>query len=170
MARDHARMQTALWGPESDFRTLTMEAQWAYQMLCQQDALTYAGVLDYRPGRLSVLAKNSTPRKIEHAIEQLRQARYVVLDQVTEELVVRSYVRHDGVMDRVNMGKAVGRALAKVVSTEIHTVIITELARLYTDEPHKAGFTGLGEFCPDVMTKVLAMTSTIPFPIQSRKA
>jgi hypothetical protein len=31
-----------------------------------------------------------------------------VLDDRTQELLVRSYVRHDGVLDRVNMGKATG--------------------------------------------------------------
>lgn len=170
MPRDHARMQTSLWRPESDWRDLTMEAQWGYQMLCQQDGLSYAGVIDYRPGRFSVLAKNATPKKIETAIQQLQQARWVIVDVRTEELLVRSYVRHDGVLDRANMGKAVGRALTKVVSARVHGVILTELARHYAAKPGLAGWGGLAELFPDVFTKVTEMSSTIPLQMGSGKA
>lgn len=170
MARDHARMQTKLWAPESDFRALSWEAQWAYEMLCQQEALSYAGVLDYRPGRFSVLAKGLTAAKVQGAVKRLEAARYVIVDRKTEELLVRTYVRHDGVMDRANMGKAVGRALAKVVSVELHRAIVDELAKHYEARPSLAGWDGLADLYPDVMARVSGMASTIPFPIPSREA
>lgn len=170
MARDHARMQTRLWRPESDFRQLTMDAQWAYQLLCQQDALSYAGVLDYRPGRIAALAADATAAKVRSAVKRLETARYVLIDRGTEELLVRTYVRHDGVMDRTNMGKAVGRALTRVVSSDIHGAIIAELARHYGDKPGLSGWDGLADLYPDVMDKIRAMSSTIPFPMASRKA
>lgn len=170
MARDHARMQTALWRPESDFRSLTVDAQWAYELLCQQDGLSYAGIIDYRPGRFAALAKDATPAKVKLAIRKLEGARFVVVDRDTEELLVRSYVRHDGVMDRTNMGKAVGRALLRVTSTKLHGAILSELARLYADKPTLAGFIGFADVCPDAMERVSAMSSTMPLPITSGKA
>lgn len=170
MARDHARMKTSLWRPESDFRTLPWEAQWAYEALCQQDALSYAGVLDYRPGRLSVLASNATPKKVDAAVTALRRHRFVLVDDVTEELLVRTYVRHDGVMDRVNMGKAVARAVQKIHSRDLLHAVANELARLMQDSPTLAGFIGFREIEPDVMARVEAMASTIPLPIASGEA
>jgi hypothetical protein len=169
MARDHARMQTGLWRG-GDWRALTSDAQWAYEMLCQQDALSYAGVVDYRPGRFAALAADMTARKVEAACRKLEAERFVIIDRQTEELLVRTYVRHDGVLDRTNMGKAVGRALAKVVSLTLYAAIITELARHYGDKPTLSGWDGLGDLYPDVMDRIRAMSSTIPFPMASGKA
>jgi hypothetical protein len=170
MARDHARMQTKLWRPESDFRALTIDAQWAYQMLCQQDALSYAGIIDYRAGRFAALAADATTAKVRAGVKKLEKARYVLIDQGTEELLVRTYVRHDGVMDRTNMGKAVGRALVRIVSADLHHAVLSELARLYGEKPHLAGFDGLADLYPDAMDRIRAMSSTIPFPMASGKA
>lgn len=161
MARDHARMQTARWAKE-DWRDLRWEAQWAYDAIVSQQALTYVGVLDYRPGRLAVLADGATTRKVEQAVAQLEAARYVVIDRQTEELLIRTYVRHDGVLDRVNMGKAVARAFAKVISLELRQAILAELARHYREHPSLAGWHGIKELSPDVMTSIHDVASLFP--------
>jgi hypothetical protein len=168
VARDHARIQTSR-NRDEDWRALPWEAQWAYDQILCQEALTYAGVLDYRPGRLAAIASNATPRRVETAIAKLEAARFVVIDRDTEELLARSYVRHDGVMDRANMGKAVGRALAKVVSLDLHRVVIEELARHHRAFPSLAGWHGLGDLYPDVMARVTAMASAMALPIESRE-
>jgi hypothetical protein len=82
-------MQTGLWRGV-DWRGLTSDAQWAYEMLCQQDALSYAGIIDYRAGRFAALAKDLTARKVEAAIRELEAARFVIIDRETEELLVRT--------------------------------------------------------------------------------
>lgn len=169
MPRDHARFQTAIWR-DQDWRSLPWEAQWAYKMLASQESLTYAGVLDYRPGRLAALASNTTARKVDLAVKRLEADRFVIIDHDTEELLIRSYVRHDGVMDRSNMGKAVARALNKVVSLAVRRAVLHELSRLYEQNPTLAGWDGFGELNPDDMATVTAMSSTIPLPIASRKA
>lgn len=169
MPRDHARIQTAIWNDE-DWRDVSLEAQWVYTALTSQSALTYAGVIDYRPGRIAALAKGLTSRKVEAAVTQLEADRFVVVDRLTEELLVRTYVRHDGVLDRANMGKAVARAFAKVVSLDLRHAITTELARHYGDSPSLAGWHGIRDLDPDLMARVEAMASTIPLPIARRKA
>lgn len=169
MARDHARMQTKLWHKE-DWRALTVDAQWTYEMLCQNDALSYVGVIDYRPGRFAVLAEDQTTRRITAAIKLLERGRWALVDRQTEELLVRTYVRHDGVMDRANMGKAVGRALARVVSLDLRHAILSELAHHYGKKPTLTGWAGLAELYPDVMDRVSEMASTMPFPMPSREA
>lgn len=169
MARDHARIQTAIWR-DPDFRALPMEAQWSYLAVISQEALTYVGVLDFRPKRLAALADGLSRRRVEAALVRLTEARFIVIDHDTEELLARSYVRHDGVMDRVNMGKAVARALDRIVSLPLRAAVMQELATLYSARPNLQGFVGLGELNPSAMDHITAMTSTIPFPIPSRRA
>ena len=168
MARDHARMKTKMWS-KGDWRELTMEAQWLYQALAQHEALSRCGVLDYRPGRIAALAENATAAKVQRAAKVLESARYIIVDRDTEELLVRTYVRHDGVLDRANMGKAVGRAFQTVVSLPLRRTILAELAKLYGESPDLAGFVGFAELFPDDMAEVRAMSSTIPLPIASGK-
>lgn len=169
MARDHARIQTAIWR-DHDWRGLTFEAQWTYQAIASQEGLSYAGIIDYRPGRIAALASNLTGKKIEAAVKLLESERFVIVDRLTEELLVRSYVRHDGVMDRANMGKAVARALAKVTSLDLREAVLTELARLKRERPGLSGFVGFGDLDPDGIARIESMQSTIPFPMASRKA
>ncbi|WP_310962130.1 hypothetical protein [Nocardioides terrisoli] len=169
MARDHARILTAIWR-DPDFRALDVGGQHAYLALVSQEALTYAGVLDYRPGRIAALSKGNTASKVERAIRSLAAARFVVLDEQTEELLARTYVRYDGVMDRVNMGKAVGRAIDKIVSLNLRAAVLTELGRHYAEKPTLAGWDGLAEVNADAMNHVTAMASTIPLPMASGMA
>lgn len=169
MARDHARIKTSIWR-DNDWRDLPWDAQWLYEAMATQEALSYVGVLDWRPGRLAALSKGNTAARVEKAAKALEAARFIVIDRMTEEALIRTYVRHDGVLDRVNMGKAAGRALAKVVSLDLRHAILTEMARLYEEDPRLSGWVGLADLFPDDMEAVKAMSSTIPFPMASRKA
>lgn len=169
MARDHARILTAIWRDE-DFRALTVDQQHTYLAVVSQQALTYAGVLDYRPGRLAALAKDNTPARVAKAVKSLERPRFLLVDRETEELLARSYVRHDGVMNRLNMGKAVARAVDEIVSLPLRRAVLEELARLYGDKPALMGWGGFAELNPDAMDTVTAMASTIPFPMASPNA
>lgn len=169
MARDHARIKTAIWRDE-DWRALTPDAQWLYQAMTSQQALTYVGVLDWRPGRFAALAHGMTTRRVEKAAAELVARRFVVVDEQTEEALVRTYVRHDGVLDRANMGKAVARALQNVISMKIRQAILIELGRIYEESPRLAGWAGIADLFPDVMTDVTSMASVMPLPFAPRKA
>lgn len=169
MARDHARMKTGIWR-DADWRKLTIDAQWLYEAMVSQQALTYAGVIDWRPGRFAALAAGMTVRRVEKAGSELVAGRFIVIDEQTEEVLVRTYVRHDGVLDRANMGKAVARALQTIVSMTIRSAVLAELGRLYEESPTLNGWDGIADLFPDVMTEISAMASVIPLPIPSRKA
>lgn len=166
MARDHARIKTSRQR-DTDWRDLTINAQWTYDAITTSEALSYVGVIDYRPGRIAAVAKGQTAKKVEAAVKELEATRFVVMDWQTEELLVRTYVRHDGVLARVNMGKAMGRSLAKVVSLGVREAILTELARCYRDDKKAAGWVGFAELFPDDMAVVKSMASGIPLRIAS---
>lgn len=147
MPRDHARIQTRIWN-DRDFRNLSREAQHMYFTLTSQPSLSYCGVMDWWPGRLASLASDADEATVYSAIKELLDADYVLLDTETNELLIRSYVRHDRVLERANMGKALGRALERVVSLDLRDTIIRELARLYKETPDLSGFIGIRELYP----------------------
>jgi len=141
MARDHARIKIDIW--DGDFTELRAAEQHVYLLLASNRGLSRCGVLDYIPARFLGLAADLSAPRFRSAIGGLRAKRFVVIDDDTQELLVRSYVRHDGVLDRVNMGKATGAAFEAVVSDEIRHAIGDELARLMKERPDLPGWEGL---------------------------
>lgn len=166
MARDHARIKTSRQR-DPDWRALTLNAQWTYDAITTSEALSYVGVIDYRPGRIAALAKGQTAKKVETAVKELESTRFVVVDWQTEELLIRTYVRHDGVLARVNMGKAMGRSLAKVVSLDVREAIMTELSKCYRADKKAQGWVGFAALYPDDMAIVKSMASAMPLAMAS---
>lgn len=89
------------------------------------------------------------------AAKALIDGDFIYIDQKTSELLVRTYVRHDGVMQRTNMGKAMGRAMQKVSSLNLLDILFGELSRLYADEPGLQGWNGLEDLYPDDFEKIV---------------
>lgn len=166
MPRDHARIQTARWR-DSDWRGLTVDAQWTYDAVLSQEGISYVGVLDYFPGRIADLAAGMTAKRVESAVKLLESERFVILDRNTQELCARTFVRHDGVLARVNMGKAMGRALARVVSMDVRSAVIDELAKCYRDDMKAAGWQGFAELFPDDFGVVIERASQMSLRIAS---
>lgn len=166
MARDHARIKTSRQR-DPDWRGLSVNAQWAYDAITTSEGLSYVGVVDYRPGRIAALAKGQTAKKVEAAVKELEAERFVVVDYQTEELLIRTYVRHDGVLARINMGKAMGRSLAKVVSLDVREAILVELARCYRDDKKAQGWVGFTDLFPAEMSVIKSMASSMPLRMAS---
>lgn len=160
MARDHARFQLAIWH-NSEFRALSVESQHAYMTIVSQPGLNYVGVLDYIPGRLASLTQGHTVRRVSTAVRSLAHARFVVVDRDTSELLVRTYVKHDGVLDRANMGKALVRAFERVMSPLLREVILDELAKVYRRDQGLAGWVGIKELDADLMEQITDTASRI---------
>jgi hypothetical protein len=147
MARDHARTYVAVW-KDPDWRKLTQEAQHIYWMLTSSPDISYCGVLDFIPGRFVDLASNLTESKVNSAVRTLERARYLVVDRRSRELLVRSFIRHDNILARRNMGHACGRALGDVHSSTLRGAILHELARLWSEDKAREGWAGFQSFDP----------------------
>ena len=148
MARDHARIQCAIWD-DGDWCALTVAAQHTYKMLASQKWLSYCGVMTYTPATLAELSADNTEAKVRRAVKALEAERYVLVDQRTHELLVRTYVRHDGVLDRVNMGKATAAALDRVMSERLREAVVIELAKVWHIRSDLAGWIGFKEASPE---------------------
>lgn len=160
MARDHARIKTSIW-EDPDFLALRIAEQHAYFLLVSNLGLSRCGVITYIPARYDHLASDLTTTKIRKAVEGLRDSRFAVVDERTQELLIRSYVRHDGVLDRVNMGKATGTAFEAVVSNRIKEAIGEEMARLMKKRPDLLGWEGLAITSPTAHAMASGMESRI---------
>lgn len=164
MARDHARIHTAIWD-DPDFLALKVAEQHAYFFLVSSLGLSRCGVITYVPARFDHLASDLTEAKVRKAVTGLRTSRFAVVDDRTQELLVRSYVRHDGVLDRLNMGKATGTAFEAVVSSEVREAIGAELARHMKEKPDLQGWEGLAATSPIAHAMACGMASSM----ESRK-
>lgn len=139
MARDHARVNIAIWG-SSEFRTLSPAAQHLYFVLVTSSTLNYAGVADWRPRRLSALSGGWTEDDVNRAAHELSRERVVIIDEDTEEALVRSWIKHDGLIDQPRMAVSVANAYAGVSSIMIRGVIVHELCKLKASKPELKGW------------------------------
>jgi hypothetical protein len=153
MSRDHARIQTAIWS-DPDFRALPERAQRMYFLALSQPRLSYCGVLDYMPSRLAKFAGDSTARTVASGVGILETRGFVIVDQETSELLLRSFVRHDGLLDLPNVTKAMVKDYWSVLSDEVRKVIAGELSRAFDEQPERKGWRGLAEASPELHAMV----------------
>lgn len=133
MARGHGRILTSIWEDE-DFLALTEEQQRLYLFLISQPNLNHAGLLPLTLRRWARKAAGLTAADLETRLHALAQARFLVLDEDTEELLIRSFVRNDGVWKQPKvMGAMVSGAL-EISSRVLRRALLEEMDRIPLDE------------------------------------
>lgn len=158
MARDHARILVAIWA-DPEFRALRADAQRMYLLACSQARLSYAGHMDYLPDRLAKLAVDETPATVANTVRDLEESRFVIVDHETHELLVRTFVRHDGLLGSPNMVKAMLKDRVGIISDELRDALDVELGKAFRDNPKAAGWKGFRAADPDLFQKVSAKGS-----------
>lgn len=139
MAREYAQIRLSIWN-DDEFRQLSPSAQWLYFLLLTHPTLTSAGVGDWRPKRLAALACGHDVAAVVEAGAELARRLYIVVDEDTEEYLVRSFHRNDDLLKMPNMATAAARAAAEVASSGIRGVIVFELNRLKRERPGMKGW------------------------------
>lgn len=129
MANDHARIRRDIWGDE-DWRALTSSAQWLYVHLLTSPTLTFAGIADWRPPRIAALTAELAAGDVETFAAELVAARFILPDTDTEEVLIRSWVKHDGLLRSPNMTKALIKAHQGTASNVLRAVLVDQLTRL----------------------------------------
>jgi hypothetical protein len=133
MARGHGRILTSIW-EDTDFLDLEEREQRLYLFLISQPNLNHAGLLDLTLRRWARKARGLTSADLEKRLQTLEGARFIVMDEDTEELLIRSFIRNDGVwrMPKV-MGAAVSGAL-EISSKRLQQAVLDEMNRIPLDE------------------------------------
>ena len=96
MPRTHGRIYATIWD-NADFAALSGGAQRTYLMLLTQPNLGHSGLLPLTVRRWSLLCADATVETLRAGLAELAAARFVVVDEATEELLVRTLIRNDGV-------------------------------------------------------------------------
>jgi hypothetical protein len=130
MARDHARVKVGILN-DPDFRALTDAEQNLYLRALIHPLTSNAGVVPYTARRWSLYAKGSTPAAVRRTIASLEAKRYIVVDEDTEELLVRTFVRHDGLIFQPNVATSMATAFDAILSERIRFAFLAELHRLF---------------------------------------
>lgn len=126
MARNHARILSSVWD-DDDFLALSEAAQRAYFVVISQPELTACGVLTFNPKRLGRLANDSTAARVNKAVRFLVAAGYLILDDDTDEMWVRTFMKHDRINESPNMLKAAARSWRSIHSRSIRQHVYDQL-------------------------------------------
>ena len=127
MARTYARWKVDTWATDQDWRSLTLNEQWCYFMLCSQAKLSIAGVIDMKLSVWATYADGLTVDALKSLVGRLETLEMVVVDWDTEELAIRSFTRHDGSFDNRNSGRGVWSAIGSIASPKLRQVVVENL-------------------------------------------
>ena len=145
MARNHGRVYAAIW-LDPTFTALSVGPQRLYMFLLSQPNMSHLGVLPLTERRWLRAVDGYTHDSIEADIKALVATRFVVVDEDTEELLVRTLFRNDNVYKQPNTLKAAISSVPAIVSQGIRTTLRDEVARVDLadlEESKRHGIAGL---------------------------
>jgi hypothetical protein len=125
MARTRAVIFSTILTNE-DFRRLTTGAQWLYMVLLLQPKLSLAGCMVMQPSRWAGV---STDADVGPWLDELEQAGYVVTDDETNEVVIRSFVEQDVLRTNIPVTtiKGVWSAWLAIESDNLRRVVVDNM-------------------------------------------
>lgn len=138
--RHYAKISISI-SDDPDWRALSRTAQHLYLNLLFSATINNAGVADWRPVRICSKATGWTTEEVIQDGKELEAARFVVIDEATEEILVRSFVRSDGILDGPKTAQGMANAYAHVVSLRIRSAICREVARIRLEQPTSGAWT-----------------------------
>lgn len=139
MAREYSRVKLSIWN-DPDFRTRSVDAQCLYFTLLTHPGITSCGVVEWREAKLVKMSADMTVDRLREAAWNLGQANLIAVDAETEEALVRSFVRHDGILQSPNMTRALVREHATIASLRLMALVSREVRRGFDEHPEWRGF------------------------------
>lgn len=133
MARTFGAIYLRIWR-DQDWRTLGHTEQYLYMSLVCQPKLNRAGLLEYSPRRWADANATLSVHDVEVAVKNLEQRHYIVLDESTNELLVRTYVRNDEAWKQPKVMASVVSAANEIESPKLRHALLLELDRIPLDE------------------------------------
>jgi hypothetical protein len=128
MARDHGRVESALWYEDQDWRALDGPAQRLYLMLISEPNITWAGTVALTVRRWAGTSTDSSIDTVMQSLKTLEHARYIAVDEDTEELLVRTFIKNNGVHKQPRVFMAAADQAARIASRPLRYVLASELS------------------------------------------
>lgn len=139
MARKEARISTNVW--RTDFTDLPLACQGLYWMLLAQPDVSMCGVLPYLPGRWASMCGSED---IDRALALLEDAGKLVVDRGTSEVLIRTFVNHDGVLRGTKTRAGMWKSWSGVLSDRLRRVVLERVGD-WVDEAVGEGWVDKGE-------------------------
>lgn len=127
--KDHSEINLAIWG-DDDWLDLTPPAQHLYFVLWTSPQLSYCGAGEWHPGRIAAMSNGWTPQSVETAGSELSHSLFLVVDTSTEEFLLRSWIKHDGLWRKPNMAVSMANARAALASRTLRGVVVHEVQKI----------------------------------------
>lgn len=131
--RQYALIHRAILDDPS-WRCLTRSQQNLYLLLLLKLSTNLCGIVDWRPKKLAVNASDMTVETIEADAVVLEKKLYIVRDEDTDEVLIRSFLRNDTPLKSSKTAIAVRSSYTDTASSKLRGVIVFELQRLYREQ------------------------------------
>lgn len=123
----------SIWRRDKEFRALPRGAQCTFLQLLSQRDVDCAGVLTLHVDLLAKGCDEITPEDIRHDLKTLETARFIFVDDDTDELLIRSYARRVSARSP-NQLKGALKAAKTLSSPKLRHELSVELRRVGTAE------------------------------------
>lgn len=145
MARSVGKIFADIW-QDPDWVRLSASAQRTFLLVLTQAKVNLAGVIDLKLERWALMAADTTVADLEADLAELEEHRFLIVDRVTEEVLVRTFVKNDvaaGTFNQ-NTAKGVWSAWKAVESVPLREAIVHNIpedvwaAKLLPHAPEQA--------------------------------
>jgi hypothetical protein len=133
MPRTHGRIMSAIW-TDPDFLALPVGPQRLYMFLLSQPDLSHAGLVPMRVRTAGPRRSQRQRPAASRTTSTTWRARFVVTDADTEELLVRTFVRNDGVYKQPKVMLRLREDARQIESPALRAAFRAELGRLPLEE------------------------------------
>lgn len=131
MARSEARLLFTVWEGLADLNSDA--ARLAYFAVLTDPSLTQCGAGPLRVSRWRKQLRWSDADKIRAALSELDEHRKIFIDYDTEEVLVRTLVRRDGVAKMPNVLRSALKSAGMIESTRLRKELAVELRTLHDE-------------------------------------
>jgi hypothetical protein len=134
MPKEYGQLRHDIWS-DDDWLNLTVPAQHLYMTLLSDPTLNYCGVADWRPGKLAQRSAENAAKDTVVAALELSYAFFIVIDEETEEVFIRSYLRHDPILKNPRLAVTMSKEYGVIGSRKIRSALVHEVNRLKRENP-----------------------------------
>jgi hypothetical protein len=129
MARSYAAIYSRIWA-DQDWRALDVNAQHLYLLLISQPSMNLAGVLPLQLRKWAACVDGWDMADVADALDRLCDSRFVVVDEDTEEVLIRTFIRNDGNYKIPNVLKSLLQVAEGTQAPALRSELAVELGRL----------------------------------------
>jgi hypothetical protein len=129
MARSYAAIHQRIWA-DPEWRALDLGAQHLYLLLISQPQMNLAGVLPLQLRKWASCVDGWDIGDVAKSLDRLADARFVLVDEDTEEVLIRTLIRNDGSYKIPNVLKSLLQVAEGTQAPALRAELSSELGRL----------------------------------------